>query len=105
MIAKGTRADKIEINGVDGSPPSIPLGSSLAILLLMELQLMITPMLGVQSKIPISTKLEWDLEVPTRLTIVQLQVLFQQGKIRLYQTIMSKELLSPVELHKYLITI
>jgi parallel beta-helix repeat protein len=31
LIAKGTSTDKIQINGVDGSPPGIPLGSSLAI--------------------------------------------------------------------------
>jgi parallel beta-helix repeat protein len=31
MIAKGTNSDKIQINGIDGSSPGIPLGSSLAI--------------------------------------------------------------------------
>ena len=31
LIAKGTNSDKIQINGIDGSPPGIPLGSSLAI--------------------------------------------------------------------------
>jgi hypothetical protein len=31
LVAKGTSTDKIQINGVDGSPPGIPLGSSLAI--------------------------------------------------------------------------
>lgn len=31
LTAKGTSEDKIQINGIDGSSPSIPLGSSLAI--------------------------------------------------------------------------
>ena len=31
LTAKGTSNDKIQINGIDGSPPGIPLGSSLAI--------------------------------------------------------------------------
>ena len=31
LVAKGTNTDRVQINGVDGSPPGIPLGSSLAI--------------------------------------------------------------------------
>lgn len=31
LVAKGTSTDKIQINGADGSPPPIPLGSSLLI--------------------------------------------------------------------------
>jgi hypothetical protein len=101
LIAKGTRADKIEINGVDGSPPSIPLGSSLAFSFTYGITINDYTNAGSTIENTNINQVRVGLGSSDKIGNCTITGFVSAGRIRLFQTIMLQLLLFLMGLPKY----